>query len=161
ARGGLQGRADRPRLGLRVRRRLERGRGVRGLPAPEGRPAVRPAQPGDGARRRVPAARPGGLAVRLRLTLVFGCAMAVVLAVLGGFLSCRLGADLRDGVDLGLRPRAAVLVAALDRQAPAELDEGRVLIDEDEAFAQILAPDGSIVDTTPAVAGAPMLGPAQ
>ncbi len=95
--------------------------------------------------------------LRLRLTLAFALAMAAVLAVVGGLLYAWWGEDLRAGVDFGLRSRAAVVVSALAQRAPVELDARPTLIDEDEAFAQILDDNGSIVDTTTAVASAPML----
>ena len=80
--------AARARLGLRLREPLERRRRLRPLPAREGRPALRDRVDRDRSRRRLPPARgPRGvnrLPIRVRLTLVFALAMAVVLA------ACRL-----------------------------------------------------------------------
>ena len=87
---------DRARLGLRLRRRLQRRRRVRPVPAREGRPSVRPRYDRDRSRSRVSTA--GGTrrcACRsARLTLVSAALMAVVLAVAGILLYVRLRADL-------------------------------------------------------------------
>ncbi|MEU1177088.1 ATP-binding protein [Streptomyces sp. NPDC005820] len=100
-----------------------------------------------------------GLPVRLRLTLAFCLAMAVVLTALGAFLYTRMGAELTRAVDLDLRARAAATVGSLAQRERAPLDAGRGLIDPDESFGQILSPQGDVVETTPAVAAAPMLPP--
>ncbi|KUN25207.1 hypothetical protein AQJ23_17770 [Streptomyces antibioticus] len=99
------------------------------------------------------------LPVRLRLTLAFGLAMAVVLTALGAFLYVRMGTELTRAVDLDLRARAAATVSALAQRERAPLDAGPGLIDPDESFGQILTPRGDVVETTPAVAAAPMLPP--
>jgi two-component system OmpR family sensor kinase len=97
------------------------------------------------------------LPVRLRLTLAFCLAMAVVLTALGAFLYTRMGTELTRAVDLNLRARAAATVSSLAQRERAPLDAGRGLIDPDESFGQILTPHGDVVETTPAVAAAPML----
>ncbi|MFE2212621.1 ATP-binding protein [Streptomyces canus] len=99
------------------------------------------------------------LSVRLRLTLAFCLAMAVVLTALGAFLYTRMGTELTRSVDLDLRARAAITVSSLAQRERAPLDAGRGLIDPDESFGQILTPHGDVVETTPAVAAAPMLPP--
>ncbi|WP_214324564.1 ATP-binding protein [Nonomuraea sediminis] len=98
------------------------------------------------------------ISLRVRLTLAFALAMALVLAGLGGFLYARLGAELLNGVDLDLRSRAGVIVGALERHHPAPMEIGQNLIDPDEAFAQILDSSGHILQTTDAVSAAPMIG---
>ncbi|MFI6661421.1 ATP-binding protein [Streptomyces sp. NPDC050523] len=100
------------------------------------------------------------LPVRLRLTLAFSLAMAVVLSALGAFLYTRMGTELTHAVDLDLRARAAAGVGSLAQRERAPLDAGRGLIDPDESFGQILSPHGDVIETTPAVAAAPMLSPA-
>jgi len=97
------------------------------------------------------------LPVRLRLTLAFALGMATVLAALGGFLYTRLGAELLRGIDLELGTRAGGIVSALGERGPVPIDAGHRLIEQDDAFAQVLDPSGGIVDTTAAVRGAPML----
>jgi two-component system OmpR family sensor kinase len=99
------------------------------------------------------------LPVRLRLTLAFSLAMAVVLSALGAFLYARMGTELTRAVDLDLRSRAAAAVSSSAQHERAPLDAGRGLIDPDESFGQILLPRGDVVETTAAVAAAPMLPP--
>ena len=97
------------------------------------------------------------LPIRTRLTLAFTVGMAAVLAGLGAFVYARLGSDLMQGIDLNLRARAQVIAAAIHRQDPSVIKAGGNLIDPDEAFAQVLDPSATIVDTSPGVAAASML----
>jgi signal transduction histidine kinase len=83
--------------------------------------------------------------------------MAAVLLVLGAVLHDRFEADLTSNIDMNLRSRAQVIVAAIDRQDPSVIIAGGNLIDPDEAFAQVLSTSGRIVDTSRGVATAPML----
>ncbi|MGW1752188.1 hypothetical protein ACWCRD_42610 [Streptomyces sp. NPDC002092] len=99
------------------------------------------------------------LPIRLRLTLAFCLGMAAVVAALGAFLYTRMGTELTRAVDVDLRARAAASVSSLSQRERAPLDAGRGLIDFDESFGQILSPSGDVVETTPAVAAAPMLPP--
>ena len=96
--------------------------------------------------------------LRLRLTLAFSVGMAIALLVLGTYGYLRVGADLQDSVDAGLRSRAQVLAdAASSGQARDVVGaEGR-LIDPDEAFAQVLDASGQIVEASSAVSDAPLL----
>jgi len=98
--------------------------------------------------------------LRLRLTLAFAVAMAVVLSALGVFLYVRLGAELLRSIDMGLRPRAEVITAGLgENGAGGFTDQPNDLIDADEAFAQVLDPSSpnAIVDTSQGVAGSPLV----
>jgi two-component system OmpR family sensor kinase len=83
--------------------------------------------------------------------------MAVVLAGVAAFVYINLRSDLRASVDSGLQSRAQVIAANVARTDPL-LGGGRRrrLIDADEAFAQVLAPSGRVVETTPGVARAPL-----
>ncbi|MFF4803320.1 ATP-binding protein [Streptomyces sp. NPDC001351] len=99
------------------------------------------------------------LPVRLRLTLPFCLGMAAVMAALGAFLYTRMNTELTRAIDIDLRARAAASVSSLAQRERAPLDAGRGLIDPDESFGQILTPSGDVVETTPAVAAAPMLPP--
>jgi two-component system, OmpR family, sensor kinase len=101
-----------------------------------------------------------GLPLRTRVTVGFAAAMACVLAALGLFLYLRVGQDLLNGIDMELRSRGQVIVGALRSSHPGVVRSEGELIDPDEAFAQILAPNGEIVDSGSAVAGAPMVPPA-
>jgi two-component system, OmpR family, sensor kinase len=88
--------------------------------------------------------------IRLRLTLAFAVAMAIVFAMTGFYLYARVDADLRRTIDGGLRTRADD-VAALVRQADSGLREGGDvrLAAEGESFAQVLDARRGVVDTTP------------
>ncbi len=95
------------------------------------------------------------LPIRLRLTLAFAVGMAVVLVVLGAFLYVRLGAELRASLDAGLRSRAQVIEAGVDRGSFA--DQPGPLTAPDEAFAQLLDASGAIRESSSGVAGAPLV----
>jgi signal transduction histidine kinase len=95
--------------------------------------------------------------LRLRLTLAFAVGMTAVMFVLGFVLHERFERDLTNGIDMELRSRAQVILAAIARQDPSVILVGGNLIDPDEAFAQVLSPAGRILDTSPGVARAPML----
>jgi signal transduction histidine kinase len=82
--------------------------------------------------------------------------MAVVLVGVAVFVYVNLRTDLRASVDAGLQSRAQVITANV-AHADRSLGGGhRRLIDADEAFAQVLTPSGRIIETTPAVARAPL-----
>ena len=97
------------------------------------------------------------LPVRLRITLAFGLAMAVVLIGFAAFLYERVGSELLARVDVELRGRADVLQSAVAGHQPVPIAPSQSLIDPDEAFAQVLDANGNILDSSSAVAGAPML----
>jgi signal transduction histidine kinase len=84
--------------------------------------------------------------IRLRLTLVFAVAMAVVLAGVGLLVYVRVGSALLSSVDQTLRSQAT------EAQAHSERD-GR-LVDRDAAggttLAEILTSDGRVLRSTPA-----------
>jgi two-component system OmpR family sensor kinase len=89
---------------------------------------------------------------RLRLTLAFAAGMAVLLAAMGLFLYLRLGAALTQTIDQGLRGRADD-VATMVRASGSRLPEagGNRLVEQEENIAQVLDPDGTILDSTPGV----------
>jgi signal transduction histidine kinase len=103
-----------------------------------------------GALARVP--------IRWRLVLAFTLVMAAVLAATGAFIYLRLGAALDEALDRGLRGRADD-VAALVRQGEPGLGAGSGgrLAARGESFAQVLSADGAVVDSTPQLAGRPLL----
>jgi signal transduction histidine kinase len=96
--------------------------------------------------------------IRLRVTLAFTAAMALVLVAIGFFLYFRLEAKLDESIDNGLRSRAGE-VAALARDSERSLGASHdaSLIESDESFAQVLTPAGRIVDSTPQLRGHPVL----
>ncbi len=99
-----------------------------------------------------------GLPIRVRLTLAFALAMAIVLAASGYFLYARLGHSLDRAIDQGLRSRAAD-VAALVQQADSGLRQSRVGRADDWSvgFAQVLDARGRVFDETPGLGRAPLL----
>jgi two-component system, OmpR family, sensor kinase len=100
--------------------------------------------------------------IRLRVTLAFTAAMALVLAAVGLFLYLRLEAQLDESIDNGLRSRAGE-VAALSRASETGLKSSHEasLIEQDESFAQVLTQDGRLVDSTPQLGSQPVLGPTE
>jgi two-component system, OmpR family, sensor kinase len=106
----------------------------------------------------------GGLAripIRLRLTLAFAAAMAVLLLVAGLFLYLRLGAALDRTIDQGLLARADAVTALVRAAGPGlHQDPGGRLVEREESFAQMLEPDGTVIDSTPGLVR-PLLGAAE
>lgn len=80
------------------------------------------------------------LPIRLRLTAAFALAMVLVLAGAGLFVYLRLKDDLDDNLRAGLDTRARAVASAGSADAGAA-EEG------EEGFAQLLAPDGRVVDS--------------
>jgi two-component system OmpR family sensor kinase len=97
------------------------------------------------------------LPLRLRVSLAFAVSVAAVLAGLGVFVYLRLGAELQHEVDLDLRSRAGLITAAAADRGVVTLDAHGSLIDQDEAFAQVLTADGTIVEASSAVRRSPMV----
>lgn len=83
----------------------------------------------------------GRIPIRLRLTLAFAAAMAIVLAALGFLLYTFMASALDRGVNRNLRGRAED-VEALVRHGGIGLPSG-------VTFAQVLDGNGRVVDTTP------------
>jgi len=92
--------------------------------------------------------------IRLRLTLAFAIAMAVVLLATGLFLYLRLEAALDQAIDQSLRGRADDVAALVSVSGFALREEGwSRLVDQEANVAQVLDPDGVILDSTPGVGG--------
>ena len=98
--------------------------------------------------------------IRLRLTLAFAAAMAVVLAGAGFLLYQHLGASLDGTLDQGLRTRASD-VTALVSQADSGLRESPKPFADPTGFAQVLAGSGRIFDQSPALGRIRLLSPAE
>ncbi|MFY9578782.1 MAG: ATP-binding protein [Gaiellaceae bacterium] len=100
--------------------------------------------------------------IRIRVTAAFALAMAAVLAGSGWFLYARLGSHLRVALDRELQVRAQDL-AALVHQPHASLanDSGGRFIEHGESFAQLLDPQGRVVDATPPLGTVALLRPAE
>jgi two-component system OmpR family sensor kinase len=85
------------------------------------------------------------LPVRLRLTLPFAVAMAVVLAAMGFFVYVRVGGALLASIDQNLRAQAG--------ESADHLGRGRGVIDRDAAsgitVAQLVASNGRVLQSVP------------
>ena len=79
--------------------------------------------------------------VRVRLTAAFAIAMALVLVLAGLFVYERLRSDLNESVTSGLEARADAVRAARSPTAGAAGED-------EEGFAQLLAPDGRVLAGT-------------
>jgi two-component system, OmpR family, sensor kinase len=88
------------------------------------------------------------LPIRLRLTLAFAAAMAVMLAATGAFLYVRLASSLDETVDEGLGARAADVGALVARGGDLS---GAPPAHGDESLTQVLDPDGRVVLASPGV----------
>jgi two-component system, OmpR family, sensor kinase len=88
--------------------------------------------------------------IRLRLTLVFAAAMAVVLTAMGIFVYSLVASDSSAALDRELRSRAQDLSALVERNGSLERT-GSPFVEHGEAFAELLAPDGRVLDATPTI----------
>src|SRR5690242_7847510 len=102
------------------------------------------------------------LPIRVRMAAAFAVAMAIVLTGTGLFLYARLGRDLGIALDQELRLRAQD-IAQLARDPHGSLAaEPRVrFIEPGESFAQLLTPDGRVLDASAALRREPLLDAAQ
>jgi two-component system OmpR family sensor kinase len=90
------------------------------------------------------------LPIRLRLTLVFALAMAVVLAGAGWFVYARVADDLAKALDQELRSRGQD-VSALVAQGGSLRKGGVALIERGESFAELTDRNGVVLDATPPI----------
>jgi two-component system, OmpR family, sensor kinase len=102
------------------------------------------------------------LSLRLRMTLVFAGAMALLLGALGLFIYVRVQSGLDRSLSQGLRSRAED-VRALVLQADSGLKQAgqSSLATPGERFAQILREDGKVLDRTPSLPPQVLLSPAE
>jgi two-component system OmpR family sensor kinase len=102
------------------------------------------------------------LSLRLKMTLVFAAAMALLLGALGLFVYGRVQGGLDRSLSQGLRSRAED-VGALVMQADSGLRQAgqSSLATPGERFAQILRTDGAVLDGTPSLAARALLSPAE
>jgi two-component system OmpR family sensor kinase len=96
--------------------------------------------------------------IRLRVTLVFAAAMAIVLGGAGLIIYLRLGSQLDESIDNGLRSRAGDVGALVEdsKRGLASASES-ALIEGEESLAQVMTPGGRVVDSTPQLQGTPVL----
>ncbi len=93
--------------------------------------------------------------IRIRLTLIFAVAMAIVLAAVGLFVYVRVASDMDRAFDKDLRSRAQALSALIQRGGSVR-PTGSV-----DTFSELVTPDGRVVDSTPLLHGQPLLSPSQ
>lgn len=107
--------------------------------------------------------RRGGLhpSLRLKLTLAFALAIGLLLTGLGFFIYARFQAGLDESLNQGLRSRAND-VRALVNQADTGLASagGARLSKTGTGFAQVLKPEGKVLDQTPGIPRRPFLSAA-
>jgi len=98
------------------------------------------------------------LPIRLRVAAAFALAMAAVLAGSGLFLYLRLESHLALALDRELEVRAQDLAAlvAQPHAALADDNSGR-FVERGESYAQLLAPDGRVLDATRPLGRTPLL----
>src|SRR3954468_19587381 len=88
--------------------------------------------------------------VRLRVAVVLSVVLAVVLAASGYFVYARMASELDATVDQGLRSRTGDLTALVEQADSGLAHAGRSpLTEKGESFAQILTPQGRVVDAPP------------
>jgi heavy metal sensor kinase len=85
--------------------------------------------------------------IRLRLTLVFAMAMAVLLAATGSLIYLRIASDLTNALDQELRSRAQDVSALVLHGGSLSATRG-ALIESGESFAELLRADGTVADAT-------------
>ena len=92
------------------------------------------------------------LPIRARLTLWYVGLLALVLLILGGFLVLRLHAGLIAGLDESLATRAAQISLGMRGGCDGEFqdvsDASLVGLPQGESGAQLLSPEGRVVETT-------------
>jgi two-component system, OmpR family, sensor kinase len=98
------------------------------------------------------------MSLRLRLTAVFAVAMAVMLTALAAFLHGWLASELLREIDRSLGAHADTILA--DAGAPDLGSTGR-FVDPDEAFAQLLTPEGVVLASSRGLGSVPALTRAQ
>ena len=91
------------------------------------------------------------LPIRLRLTLVFALAMAVVLLLAGWLVYSRVSHNLDNALDDQLR------TPGFARKVEYTFAAQGALVEHGESFAQLLSTSGSVVDATTLHVGEPLL----
>ena len=96
--------------------------------------------------------------IRLRVTLAFALASAVVLAALGYFVYARFDSELSAQIDQSLRTHGDDIASLV---ANGDLARNAKLLGREESFAQVLTPDGRVYASTPQLGRDPQLTPAE
>jgi two-component system OmpR family sensor kinase len=102
------------------------------------------------------------LGLRMKMTLAFAGAMALLLAALGTFVYLRVEGNLDRSVNQGLHSRAED-VRALVMQADSGLRQAGAssLAAPDERFAQVVGLSGKVLDATPSLPSRSVLSPSE
>ena len=152
-------RPHRAGVGRELRAPLQRRRRLRAPAARQDRPPVRHRLDRDGPRRGLPAVRSpeqllSALPLRVRLTLGYTGAMAVVLAIVCAFLFLHTKAGIDQGIDDALALRAHDVAAAANTgDAAALLRTPALPAGQIGDIAQVVDSTGRVVAATPV--GAP------
>ena len=94
------------------------------------------------------------LPIRLRLAIVFTVSMAVLLAVVGGFVYLRLAAELLHTIDAALLSEADAVASGIGQQGAAFSEPtARGL----GIFAQVLGQGGRVLETSRTIPGGPVV----
>ncbi len=102
------------------------------------------------------------LSVRMKLTLLSAAVMALVLTTIGLSLYFSLKSDLDSSILQSLRSRAGALASVIDHSHRQALEQRQLrVIPRSEPFAQILAPNGSVLEGTRQAATGSLLRPAE
>jgi two-component system, OmpR family, sensor kinase len=98
--------------------------------------------------------------LRIKLTLAFAAAMAVLLTGLGFFVYARLQAGLDDSLNQGLRSRTNDVRALVNQADTGLADSGGARLSKaGGGFAQVLQPGGKVLDQTPGIPRSSLLRP--
>ena len=164
-RGPVALRPHRAGLGRELRAPLQRGRRLRAPAARQDRPPVRHRLDRDGARRGLPAVRSpeqllSSLPLRVRLTLGYTGAMAVVLAIVCAFLFLHTQTGIDQGIDDALALRAHDVAAARAAATPPRCCARPPCRPGRSAFAQVVDAGGRVVAATRRRRGARCSAPA-
>jgi two-component system, OmpR family, sensor kinase len=90
--------------------------------------------------------------IRTKLTVTFSILVAIVLSGAGLFLYLQLSHEVNRSIDQQLDARARSLVASIRVAGPAAGDQAR-LVHSDEIFAEVVRADGTVLDSSPSLAG--------
>lgn len=102
------------------------------------------------------------LPIRLRLAVLFTAAAAVLLTAVAAFGYERLASGLSHDLDLELRQHAQDLILPVSRPG-ARLSgvTGRGFVERGESFAEVVTPDGRVLDSTTTLGGRALLSAAE
>src|SRR5438093_4933994 len=99
------------------------------------------------------------LPIRVKLTLAYSGAIAVMLAGVGVFLYFHFKSGLDAGINQGLTTRADDLATLVRQQGPSHVSASRPLVERGDSFAQVLDPAGRVVEASPRLGRRSLLTP--